>query len=140
MAIQVNEQLEVDENELEFSFIRATGSGGQNVNKVSTAAQMRFDIRNSRSLPHYVKLKAEQLAGKRLTKEGVLVITANRQRTQELNRAEAIERLIALLQQASIRQTIRRATRPTLGSKKRRLENKAKRGAIKKLRGKPSFE
>ncbi len=140
MPIHVNDFLTIAEDEVEFTFIRATGSGGQNVNKVATAAQMRFDIRNSNSLPAYVKAKAEQLAGKRLTKDGVIVITANRQRTQELNKAEAIERLTELLQQAAVRQAIRRPTRPTLGSKKRRLESKTKRGVIKKMRGRPDFD
>lgn len=140
MPIQVNDFLKIADDEVEFTFIRATGSGGQNVNKVSSAAQMRFDIRNSQSLPQYIKDKAEQLAGKRLTKDGVIVITANRQRTQELNKAEAIERLAELLQQAAVRQTIRRPTRPTLGSKKRRLESKTKRGEIKKMRGRPDFD
>ena len=138
--IQITDRIWLLDDELEEKFIRSSGPGGQNVNKVSTAAQMRFDIRNSNSLPPYVKTKAEQLAGKRLTKDGVIVITANRQRTQELNRAEAIGRLIDLLQQASIRQAIRRPTRPTLGSKKRRLEGKSKRAVVKKMRGKPSLD
>jgi ribosome-associated protein len=140
MTIEITDHITLDEAELEFTYIRATGSGGQNVNKVSSAAQMRFNIRRSPSLPAWVAIKAQQLAGKRLTKDGVIVITANRHRTQEQNRSEAIERLVELLKEASVRQAIRRATKPTLGSKRRRLDGKSKRGEVKKMRGKPNMD
>jgi ribosome-associated protein len=139
--IQVTNSIALDEAELQESFIRASGPGGQNVNKVETAVQMRFDVRNSPSLPDYVKEKLERLAGKRLTNEGVLVITAQRFRSQERNREDAVERLVELIRQATERPKPRRPTRPTLASKKRRLEAKGRRSDIKKGRsGKPGFD
>ena len=131
----------LDPSELTISFIRASGPGGQNVNKVSTAAQLRFDLENSPSLPGPVKTRARRLAGSRLTTEGVIVITADRFRTQALNRDDAVDRLVELLKEAAIPPKPRRATRPTLASKTRRLETKVKRGGVKKLRSvKPSFD
>ena len=128
-------------SELTISFIRSSGPGGQNVNKVSTAAQLRFDLEGSPSLPGPVKTRARRLAGSRLTTEGVIVITADRFRTQSLNRDDAIERLMELLNDAAIPPKPRRATRPTLASKTRRLETKVKRGGVKKLRSdKPGFD
>ncbi len=135
--IQITEAIALEDNELEFSFIRASGPGGQNVNKVSTAVQMRFDARRSPSLTNDVSVRLQALAGARLTQEGVIVITAARHRTQERNRADAIARLAALIAEAAIPPTPRKPTRPTKAAKARRLEAKARRAGVKSLRGKP---
>src|SRR6478735_12559512 len=139
--IQVTPSLSIDEDELEESFIRASGPGGQNVHKVSTAVQLRFDVRRSPNLPDDVRERLERLAGQRLTNDGVLIITAQRFRTQERNREDAQARLVELIRQATERPKPRRPTRPTLASKKRRLEAKGRRSDIKKGRsGKPGFD
>jgi len=132
--IRVTPTIAIDESELAESFIRASGPGGQNVNKLSTAVQLRFDVRHSPSLPEGVRERLERLAGKRLTRDGVLIITAQRHRTQERNRQDALDRLLELIREAAIVPVRRRPTRPTMGSRKRRLEGKRHRGAIKGLR------
>jgi len=132
--IKITPGLWLDESELEETFVRASGPGGQHINKTSSAVQLRFDARRSRSLPADVAERLIQLAGNRATQEGVLVITAQRHRSQPLNRADALERLVALIRRATERQAVRRATAPTHASKRRRLENKSRRGQVKALR------
>lgn len=136
-SIPINATLALDPGEIEETFIRASGPGGQNVNKVSSAVQLRFDARRSPSLPEPVRARLEQLAGKRLTREGVIVITAQRYRTQEDNRADARARLVDLIRQATVRPVPRRPTRPTLASKRRRLEAKGQRSGLKAQRRVP---
>ena len=136
--IQVTRSIALDEGELSFEFVRASGPGGQNVNKVSTAVELRFDVANSPSLPDGVRERLGRLAGRRLTKEGVIVIDAQRHRSQEMNRADAIERLVELIRQASEVPKKRRPTRPTLGSKQRRLDGKKVRSDVKSNRRTPT--
>jgi ribosome-associated protein len=133
--IRVTDHIALDESELSESFIRSSGPGGQNVNKLATAVQLRFDVRRSPSLPHDVRTRLERLAGKRLTRDGVLVITAQRHRTQERNREDALARLLDLIRQAAVRPLTRRPTKPTKASRRRRLESKKRRSGIKAMRG-----
>ena len=136
--IPVTRDIELDESELQERFVLAGGPGGQNVNKVSTAVELRFDVRRSPNLPERVRTRLERLAGRRLTKEGVLVLTAQRFRDQARNRQDAVDRLLELIREAAAPPPPkRRPTKPTLGSKLRRLEGKARRSGVKSLRGKP---
>ena len=133
--IRVTDSIEIDEKEFEEQFVRSSGPGGQNVNKVASAVQLRFDARRSRALPDAVAIRLMELAGKRLTKDGVIVLTADRFRTQEMNRSDAQDRLVELIRQAAAPPPPkRRATKPTKASKERRLTEKKGRGGIKKLR------
>jgi ribosome-associated protein len=136
--IRVTPRIALDEREIDERFIRAGGPGGQNVNKVATAVQLRFDVRRSPSLPDDVRTRLERLAGRRLTRDGVLVITAQRFRHQEQNRDDARRRLIELIRRAARAPVTRRATRPTLASKHRRLDAKHARASVKKDRRPPS--
>jgi ribosome-associated protein len=132
--IRITALISIDPSEIEFSFIRASGPGGQNVNKVSSAAQARFDVAGSASIPDEVKARLLRLAGARATKDGAIVITADRFRTQERNREDAIERLVALIAQAAHKPKPRKPTKPTRAGVERRLETKTKRGRIKAQR------
>jgi ribosome-associated protein len=138
---RITDTISIDESELSESFVRSSGPGGQNVNKVSSAVQLRFDARRSPSLPNDVAVRLMRLAGKRLTKEGVIVIVAQQHRDQARNRADARERLFEMIRQAAVRPVPRRATKVPRAQKRERLEGKKRRSAIKSLRGgKPSFE
>ena len=138
MMIELAPGLRIDEKDMTWRFVRASGPGGQNVNKVSSAVQLRFDLANSPNIPEAMKRRVAVLAGKRLTKDGVIVITANSHRDQPMNRADALERLVGLLVAGAHVPKARVATRPTMASKRRRLEGKSIRSEVKKLRGSPS--
>ena len=132
--LPISRDLAIDEKDIEIVFIRASGPGGQNVNKVATSAQLRFDTRHL-ALPPDTAMRLKRLAGQRMTKDGVIVIQAQRFRTQERNRQDAIDRLVEMLREAMVRPTPRRATRPTFASKQRRLEGKKRRSDVKARRG-----
>jgi ribosome-associated protein len=132
--IRINAALSIDEREVEESFVRASGPGGQNVNKVSSAVQLRFDARRSPSLPEDVRARLMRLAGSRLTRDGVVIINAQRHRTQARNRAEALGRLVELIRHATIAPRARRATKPTKAARERRINAKKRRGGLKELR------
>jgi ribosome-associated protein len=132
-VIEITPSLQIDERELQIDFIRASGPGGQNVNKVATAVQLRFDVRAS-SLPEQVKERLMQLAGKRVTSEGVLVIEAKRFRTQEQNREDALQRFVELVRKSLAKPRTRKKTKPTQAAKEERLTEKKRRGEIKKMR------
>jgi ribosome-associated protein len=139
--IRITAKISIDEREIAESFVRASGPGGQNVNKLSTAVQLRFDVRGSPSLPPEVAMRLEKLAGARLTREGVLIITAQRHRTQAANRQDALHRLLDLIRRAAVAPVPRRPTRPTAASRERRIESKKRRAGIKtQRRAKPSFD
>lgn len=131
--IRITRDITIDEDDLEIAFVRASGPGGQNVNKLSTAAQLRYEVARAALAPD-IEMRLKRIAGRRLTKDGVIVIEAQQYRTQERNKQDAIDRLVEMIREASVRPIPRKATKPTFGSKQRRLEGKKLRSNVKKMR------
>ena len=138
--IEITPSLSIDESEIQLDFIRSSGPGGQNVNKVSSAVQLRFNVDASPALPDEVKLRLRNIARNRITEEGVLLIEAKRYRTQEQNREDAVARLVALLQQAAEKPKLRKKTRPSAASQARRIQGKRRRSEIKRSRREVDFD
>ena len=140
MPVEITSDISLPDNDLAWSFVRASGPGGQNVNKVATAAQLRFDLAGTASLDAAVKQRLRALAGRRVTVDGALIIVARNQRTQEGNRREALERLAELVRRALVVPKVRKATRPTRGARERRLDTKTQRRSTKQLRGRVRWD
>jgi ribosome-associated protein len=138
--IRIAPGIAFDPRELEESFIRASGPGGQNVNKVSSAVQVRLDLRREGTLPATLRARVERMAGSRVTADGVLVLTAQRHRSQDRNRQDALERVVEILRAATVRVAPRVATKPSYAARQKRVEGKVQRGAVKRLRGRPGDE
>lgn len=138
--IQITPAISINESEIEEHFIRSPGPGGQKVNKTESAVQLRFNARKCTSLSNAVFMRLKALAGRRMTKDGVIVITANSFRTQESNRRDAVDRLVALIREAAVPPKYRRATKPSKGVRQRRLDSKRRQSDLKKIRGKVTGE